>query len=240
MEELTRTCLLTGASGLLGTAFIRRYAARYQILAVHHRSAIDGPTQDQSYVDPLAPTRHLPENDHPVRALRADLGDPDDIARLADAVESHTDGVDLVVHAAAVRGWTPLLAAGAADRARWVYQVNVLAPLQLTAALARRFWFTDPTANLRANRNVVTISSTSGLFVYPDLQQGLYGSSKAALNHLTYHLASELWDLGIRVNAVAPDTFPGRIATEDVLDAIVDFDRSDRTGVVHRLDGRPA
>ena len=66
---------------------------------------------------------------------------------------------------------------------------------------------------MQHNRNVVNISSTAGHFVYEDLGQGLYATSKAALDHLTYHLASEFWDLGIRVNAVAPDTFPGRDAT---------------------------
>lgn len=34
---MTRVCLLTGASGPLGTALIERYADRYQIVAVHHR-----------------------------------------------------------------------------------------------------------------------------------------------------------------------------------------------------------
>ncbi|GII00049.1 SDR family NAD(P)-dependent oxidoreductase [Planobispora takensis] len=240
MEELTRTCVLTGASGALGTAFIRRHAGDYRILAVHHRSAIDGATQDQSYVDPLDPIRHLPENERPVRAFRADLGDPRDIDRLVGDLAAHTDGVDLVVHAAAVRGWTSLLAEGVTELARAVYQINVLAPLQLTCALAGRFWRADPDANALAGRNVVTVSSTAGLYLYPDLGQGLYGSSKAALNHLTYHLASELWDIGIRVNAVAPDTFPGRVATEDVLEAITGFDRSDQTGVVRTLDRRPA
>ena len=34
------------------------------------------------------------------------------------------------------------------------------------------------------------------------------------------------------VNAVAPDTFPGRVRTEAVLDAIVAFDESADTGRV--------
>ena len=56
--------------------------------------------------------------------------------------------------------------------------------------------------------------------MYPDLGQALYASSKAALNHLTYHLASELWDIGVRVNAVAPDTFPGRVSIDDIRTAV--------------------
>jgi NAD(P)-dependent dehydrogenase (short-subunit alcohol dehydrogenase family) len=71
--------------------------------------------------------------------------------------------------------------------------------------------------------------------MYPDLGQSLYGTSKAALNHLTYHLANEFWDLGVRVNSIAPDTFPGRIPTEEVLEAILVLDTSNQTGQVVRL-----
>jgi NAD(P)-dependent dehydrogenase (short-subunit alcohol dehydrogenase family) len=118
------------------------------------------------------------------------------------------------------------------DAADSVMRVNVFGPLRLSIGIANRFWRLDPDANLENNRNIVNVSSTSGIFVYPDLGQGLYAMSKAALNNLTYHLASDLWDIGIRVNAVAPDSFPSRISTDAVLDAIVDFDQSDETGQV--------
>jgi NAD(P)-dependent dehydrogenase (short-subunit alcohol dehydrogenase family) len=138
--------------------------------------------------------------------------------------------VDLLVNAAAIRRFSPLLGdgAGAAD----LFKINVFAPLQLSLCLARTFWRADPAANVQFNRNILNVSSTAGLFVYPGQGQALYASSKAALNHLTYHLAIELWDLGIRVNAVAPDTFPGRVSVNEVLEAMIAFDESTETGQV--------
>jgi NAD(P)-dependent dehydrogenase (short-subunit alcohol dehydrogenase family) len=235
LEDVNRVCLLTGGSGLLGGAFIERYAARYRIVAVHHRSAIPFATQEQQFVDPLFPSREIDANRNAVYAIRADIASFDEIDRVVSEALSRFRRVDLLINGAAVRSWSPLLAAGALDTAETSWQVNVLAPLRFSVALAQRFWCFEPSENLRFNRNIVNISSTAGLFVYPDLGQALYGTSKAALNHLTYHLASELWDIGIRANAVAPDTFPGRVSKESVLDTIVRLDDSEQTGHIVRL-----
>jgi len=52
-------------------------------------------------------------------------------------------------------------------------------------------------------------------------------------------MASEFRDLGVRVNAVAPDTFPGRVSTAEVLDAVLAFDKSQQTGQVVPVTGVP-
>lgn len=237
MEAVTRVCLLTGASGPLGSAFIERCAGQYAIVAVHHRNPVPFATQDQVFVDPLDPARPFAENDRAVHSVRADLARPAEIECLARLVADRFGPVDLVVNAAAARTFAHALADEGPIAPETVFAVNVLAPLRLCKALADTAWKADPAANVTANRNVVNVSSTAGLYVYPDLGQALYGASKAALNHLTYHLANDLWDLGIRVNAVAPDTFPGRVPTEQVVDAIVAFDRSDETGQVAPVVG---
>jgi NAD(P)-dependent dehydrogenase (short-subunit alcohol dehydrogenase family) len=90
--------------------------------------------------------------------------------------------------------------------------------------------------NLARNRNVINISSTAGVYVYPDLGQSVYAATKAALNQLSYHLAAEFWDIGVRVNAIAPDSFPSRVQTGVVLDAIRRTDQGDRTGKVVIVD----
>jgi NAD(P)-dependent dehydrogenase (short-subunit alcohol dehydrogenase family) len=204
---MKRVCLLTGASGLLGTAFIERYADCYAIAAIHHRSPVRFATQDQEFVDPLCVSSELAINNHAVYGIRANLREAEDLNRAIAEVKEHFGQVDLLVNGAAVRYWSGMLEPGGIERAAELLDVNVVAPLRLAVAVARTFWMSDPEENVRRNRNVVNISSTAGLFVYPDLGQALYATSKAALNHLTYHLASELWDFGIRVNAIAPDTF---------------------------------
>ena len=113
--------------------------------------------------------------------------------------------------------------------------INVLAPIRLAVGFARLYWCFHPKENVKFRRNVINVSSTAGLYVYPDLGQALYATSKAALNQATYHLASELWDIGIRVNVVAPNSFPDIVPVESVLDQIAAFDNSEETGRISVL-----
>jgi NAD(P)-dependent dehydrogenase (short-subunit alcohol dehydrogenase family) len=226
-----RLCLLIGGSGFFGSAFIRRYAATYKIIAVHRHGEIRFASQDQWFVDPLSPSRALEINDHAVHAIRADVSNPAEIERLVREVVDDFGIIDVLVNAATARSSSALLASNALNRARGIFDVNVLAPLRLSVALAQSMWQLDPGANLRANRNIVNVSSTAGLAVYEDLGLSVYAASAAALNHLTYYLASEFWDIGLRVNAVALD-----LVANDSIDAAVaivaDFDASDQTGQV--------
>jgi NAD(P)-dependent dehydrogenase (short-subunit alcohol dehydrogenase family) len=229
---MKRICLLTGASGFLGTAFIERYSDRYEIIAVHNQNPIQFATQDQTVVDPLAPSREVPANNHAVFSLRADISHSHGIDQLIRQVTTRFGNIDLLINGAAIRAPSSLLSPGAPDLAEQCLSVNILAPLRLAVALAQTVWALDIDANLRNNRNIVNVSSSAGLFVYPDLGQGLYATSKAALNHLTYHLACDFWEIGIRVNAVAPDSFPGRVSIDEVLDTIVRLDTTEQTGQV--------
>lgn len=232
MAGLERICLLTGAGGALGAAFVERFADRYQIVAVQHERPVYFAAQDQRFVDPLTGTEDESANRRRCHVLRADLSQPEEVTALVDSVLRTFGHVEVLVNAAAVRWFSPVLARDAAASELAMLTVNVLAPLWLCRALGSRSWSRDPAGNLEHNRNVVNVSSSAGLYVYPDLGQALYSASKAALNHLTYHLASELWNIGVRVNAVAPDTFPGRVPVDAVLDAIASFDTSDVTGQV--------
>lgn len=232
---MKRVCLLTGASGLLGTAFIERCHHLYTIIAVHNRNPLQFATQDQWFVDPLAPSCVVTANEHAVHSIRADICERDAVDRIVSEVEAQFGNIDLLINAAAIRAWSPVLSATGLDAAEAVFKINVLAPIRLSVAIARGLWQSDCTENQRHNRNIINISSSAGLFVYPDQGQTLYGMSKAALNHSTYHLANEFWDIGVRVNALAPDTFPGRVSTAKVVDAIIELDVSEQTGLIISL-----
>jgi NAD(P)-dependent dehydrogenase (short-subunit alcohol dehydrogenase family) len=236
MAVTRRVCLLTGASGFFGTEFIRQYAERYTIAAVCNRGVIGFATQDQAFFDPLDLSRPVSSNEYAVHSIASDLSGAKGVDTVVREVLDKFGRVDLLINAAALRVCSRLMTApGSSDAASDMFQVNVLAPLRLSLALARSFWIHDSASNARHNRNIVNISSTSGLFVYEDTGQAIYASSKAALNHLTYHLASEFWELGIRVNAIAPDTFPGRVSIEEVLEAVIRLDTSADTGQVVAL-----
>ena len=75
VEAMKRVCLLTGASGSLGTAFIERYAATYRIVAVHHRSPVQFATADQRFgycaarTHTPAPPIDIPVSDTRLRSI---------------------------------------------------------------------------------------------------------------------------------------------------------------------------
>jgi NAD(P)-dependent dehydrogenase (short-subunit alcohol dehydrogenase family) len=237
---MTRTakkvCLFTGATGTLGSAFCARYADEYRIVAVsktrapHDRGAA-------VLVDPLAPDAELPENRDALFAVRADLAAPGEISRVVELALARFDRIDLIVNAAALAVWSPLLASNrVVDTLADVLRLNVIVPLELATEVARRFWRDRDGENRRVGRNVVNLSSTAGIYVYPGQGQSGYSASKAALNLLSCHLADELAPIGVRVNALAPNSFPGRVETAAVADAIVRLDRGDQTGSVVVVD----
>jgi NAD(P)-dependent dehydrogenase (short-subunit alcohol dehydrogenase family) len=232
---VTRICVLTGASGTLGSAFINRCATQFRIVAVHHRHEIDYATQDQLVIDPLDPTRPLEANAEPVFAIRADLSNHEAIDTVCDEVLDRYGQIDLLINAAAYRRFAPLGSSTLRDAER-TFSVNVLAPLRLAIGFAERYWSARRDDNIALRRHVLNISSTAGLYIYPDLGQALYSASKAALNYGTYHLASELWDMGVRANTLAPNTFPNRVSTGRVVDEILALDDSIETGRVVVVD----
>lgn len=232
-----RTCLLTGASGSLGTAFCRAYASRYDVVAVYHRHEPSFPSQLMSYVDPLRPDAQLPANTHRTWAVQADLADQNEVHRVVDVALARLGSVDLVVNAAGSATWAKFLD-GTTVLDSWPYQsaVNVLAPLWIMHELAVRSWHRNDEENRQRRRNVVNITSTAGVFAYLGQGQSVYSATKAALNHLTVHLADELSPVGVRVNAVAPNSFPAIVSTERVAAAVVELDEGLRTGDIMVLE----
>jgi len=235
---MKRVCVLTGASGLLGNAFIRKFREDYEIIAIHHRHALAVPTQDDLSVDPINPRAKQSPVQNAIFALRADITKDEVVRNIVRSIINRFGRIDILVNAAAYRCWLPLLEARDRSNIEFEFRVNTIAPICLAVEIAHQFWRFCVNDNLLNNRNVVNVSSTAGLYVYPDLGQTWYSASKAALNIAGYHLASEFWDLGVRVNTIAPNSFPSHVSTAEVLTKIVEFDRSSETGQLAVLNGR--
>lgn len=221
-----RVCVLTGASGLLGTEFIKQCSIDYKIVAIHHNHEVAPP---QTLIDPLYPSYPIENPD--AMTLRADLSKPAEIRELCDHIIAKFGKVDLLINAACFRDFKSLTGKDALANARHSFAVNTIAPIQLAVEICNSFWAVEGwDKNVEHNRNVINISSTAGSFVYPDQGQAIYSATKAALNFASHHLASEFWDYGVRVNTIAPNTFPGIVPTKHVIDAIIKFDKSQETG----------
>jgi NAD(P)-dependent dehydrogenase (short-subunit alcohol dehydrogenase family) len=194
--------LVTGASRGLGLALTRELVARgWDVIG------------DAREGDRLHDTLH--RLDGPGRAvpITGDVADEAHRKALADAV-GVTGGLDLLVNNASVLGPSPQpeLDRYPIDVLRSVYETNVLAPLSLVQLLLPALVATGGT--------VVNVSSDAAVEAYAGW--GGYGSSKAALDHLSAVLAAEHTD--VRVMAFDP----GDMATDLQQQAFPGEDVSDR------------
>jgi NAD(P)-dependent dehydrogenase (short-subunit alcohol dehydrogenase family) len=190
--------LITGASAGLGRALA-------------HALAHDG---WRVIVDGRDAERLAAATDHPgIVAIAGDVTDEWHRGALDAAVERE-GRLDLLAHNASTLGPTPLpsLAATAIDDLERVWRTNVGAPLSLTV---------DLLPALAASRGVLlSISSDAGVEHYEGW--GLYGASKAALDHLTLTFGAE----NPTIAAYAVD--PGDMRTQMQQDAFPGEDISDR------------
>lgn len=196
IKDRTRVALVTGGTAGLGLALTRALAtAGWHVVT------------DGRY------DRRIKEADFPggVTAVAGDVTDADHRAALVAAVAS-LGRLDLLVHNASTLGplpMRPLAAASIADLQQ-VWRTNIGAPLVLTGELLP--WLS------RADGVLVSLSSDAAVQHYETW--GLYGASKAALDHVTLTYGAES---GVTAYAVDPgdmrtamhqDAFPG----EDISD----------------------
>ena len=148
-----------------------------------------------------------------VTAIAGDVADAGHRGTLAAAVRAR-GRLDLLVNNASVLGPTPMPALDRYPLAalRQVYEVNVVAPLSLIQLVDEQL--------TAAGGAIVNVSSDAAREPYE--RWGGYGSSKAALDHVTAILAEERKDL--RVFAFDP----GDMATDLQQQAFPGEDLSDR------------
>jgi NAD(P)-dependent dehydrogenase (short-subunit alcohol dehydrogenase family) len=148
-----------------------------------------------------------------VTAVSGDIADPAHREALVAAVRALGGTVAIVINNASTLGATPMPTLCDADPEafRRAFDVNVVAPLTLVGALA-------PVLADRAT--VVNITSDAAVEPYPNW--GIYGATKAALEHASGVLAAERPDLRVLV------VDPGDMRTEMHQDAFAGEDISDR------------
>jgi 3-oxoacyl-[acyl-carrier protein] reductase len=177
--------LVTGASGGIGQAIVRRLAAEEAAVALAY-----GETAETA--EELA--REVTDAGGRAAAIRADLGRREAPAELVKAVEEALGSVDVLVAAAGL-GDQQTFEDITIDDFDEMIAVNLRAPF----LLAQR---TLPGMRDRGFGRVLFFSSVAaftGGIVGPH-----YAASKAGLHGLTHYLAARMAPYGVTVNAVAP------------------------------------
>lgn len=183
-DEEAKTALVTGAARGIGLATARRYLASGWRVAMVDR---DGDELGASAAGLNG-----------AKAIVADVSDPGQVQEMTDSALEAFGRIDALVNNAGVADFGPI---EETDFARWrtVMATNLDGVFLCSQAAIPA---------LKATRgSIVNIASISG--VRGSTLRVAYGTSKAAVIHLTKQQAAELGEYGVRANCVAP----GPVAT---------------------------
>jgi NAD(P)-dependent dehydrogenase (short-subunit alcohol dehydrogenase family) len=183
ISTVSKVALVTGAARGIGLATAKRFLADGWRIGLLD---IDGAGLERAVAEIGKPEETL--------ALTCDIAEPRQVAAAFDTLVARFGPLDALVNNAGTAVFKPLLETTHEEWQR-VLAVNLTGPFLATQLAA-------PLMADRGGGAIVNITSISGLRA--STLRVAYGTSKAALAHLTKQQAVELSSLGIRVNAVAP------------------------------------
>ncbi|WP_431926656.1 SDR family NAD(P)-dependent oxidoreductase [Amycolatopsis tucumanensis] len=187
-----KVALVTGASSGLGA-----HTAR--ILAEHGATVIGAARRAD----------RVPRHGDRIVPLELDITDRAAVRVAVPRIAETTGWPDVVVNNAGGGAVKPALEHTDAD---WDHALAV----NLTGAWTVSTVVTEGLRRLGRPGSMVNVASAAGL--NPVADTAAYGTSKAALIHLTRQLALEWAPLGIRVNAICPGHFPTELNAEFLAD----------------------
>ena len=179
-----KTAVVTGASSGIGEATARTLAARGASVVLAAR--------DLEKLEGLA--REILASGGRVVAVKADVADRGSVEALVARAVAEFGSLDILVNNAGL-GLSGRVAEVRAEDLRYVYEVNVIGPLNCIQV---------GLPHMRRGGRIINVSSVVGKRAIPKV--GGYCSSKFALNALSDSLRVEVAERGITVTSVYPGT----------------------------------
>jgi 3-oxoacyl-[acyl-carrier protein] reductase len=178
-----RVAIITGGSGGIGGATAARLAADGVLVVVHYSGS------KEKADDVVA---RIKSGGGSAVALRADVGDANEMAAVFDDATERFGGVDVVVNAAGIMPLAPIAEMDLETFDR-IQRVNLRGTF-ITCQLAAR--------QLRAGGAIINFSTSIVRLATPSY--GAYAASKGAIEAMTLILAREMKGMDVTVNTVAP------------------------------------
>ena len=180
---IMKVAVVTGAARGIGLAISKKFLEEGYRIAILD---IDQKT--------LSQTMKQDFDTNNVLGLECDVSEPDQVDQSVNRVVDHFGRIDVLVNNAGIAEFKPMLETTYEEWSR-ILAVNLNGPFICTQACT-------PFMLKNEGGSIVNIASISGLRA--STLRIAYGTSKAALMHLTKQQAAELGNKGIRVNAIAP------------------------------------
>jgi len=211
-----KTAIVTGAARGIGLATTKLFLAEGRKVAMVDRDANELANAADGLKD--------------VVPLVFDISIPEQVDEMVVGANEALGRVDALVNNAGVADFGPI---EDTDFQRWrtVMETNLDGVFLCSQAL---------TPALKESKGcIVNIASISGLRA--STLRVAYGTSKAAVIHLTQQYAAELGEYGVRVNCVAPGPVRTKLAmavhTQDIIDAYHDAIPLNRYGSEDEIAG---
>ena len=180
---IMKVAVVTGAARGIGLAISKKFLEEGYRVAILD---IDQKTLSQTM-------KQFFDNKN-VLGLECDVSELDQVDQSVNRVVEEFGSIDVLVNNAGIAEFKPMLETTYEEWSR-ILAVNLNGPFICSQACA-------PIMLKNEGGSIVNIASISGLRA--STLRIAYGTSKAALMHLTKQQAAELGNKGIRVNAIAP------------------------------------